>query len=452
MKVAVLGGGVTGLTAAWKLRQAGHEVRLVESSARLGGSVRSEACDGWLVEAGPNALQESPEVGSLLGELGLAEQRIVAAPEAKNRYIVRKGKLVELPTPSDVAGLVATPLLSFGSKLKVTSEVARSPRIRTEDVSVAELVRDHFGNEILERFVQPFIGGLCAGDAEHLSTQYAFPKIWDAERTSGSLVRAGLEGSKKRKALGLAPSALVSFRDGLQMLPDALATRLGEKSVLMNTEAVALAPGSGGGWRLTWQGEKGEGSGQFDSVVCALPSWALARLKIGAAGGCPLSGLADIDHPPVASIFLGFERDQVAHPLDGFGALLPASENRSILGVLFSSSLFPGRAPEGHVALTAFAGGALQPDVALLSRKELTARVLGDLRELLGVTGQPAFARHTLWKRAIPQYNLGHGRHLEAFVQCERSNPGLYFGGNSRFGISLPDCILGGVALAKRVS
>jgi oxygen-dependent protoporphyrinogen oxidase len=452
MKVAVLGGGVTGLTAAWKLRLAGHEVRLLEASARLGGSVRTEASDGWLVEAGPNALQESPGLAPLLADLGLADQRIAAAPEAKNRYIVRKGKLVELPTSSDVAGLVSTPLLSFGSKLKVTSEMARTPRTRTEDVSVAELVRDHFGSEILERFVQPLVGGIYAGDAERLSAQYAFPMIWEAEKNFGSLVRAGLDASKRRKALGLAPSTLVSFRNGLQALPDALAARLGEKSVLMNTEAVAIVPGSGGGWRLTWTGERGNGSGQFDSVVAALPAWVLARMKIGAEGRFPLAVLDDIEHPPVASVFLGFARDQVGHPLDGFGALLPGSESRSILGVIFSSSLFPGRAPEGHVALTAFAGGALQPGVALLPRKELLAKVLGDVRDLLGIKGEPAFVRQTLWKRAIPQYDLGHGRHLEAFAECERDNPGLYFGGNSRFGISLPDCILAGAALAERVS
>jgi oxygen-dependent protoporphyrinogen oxidase len=452
MKVAVLGGGVTGLTAAWKLQQAGHDVRVLESSARVGGSVLTETAQGWLVEGGPNALQESPEVGSLLVELGLGSQRVVAAPDARNRYIVRKGELVALPTPSDVAALVSTPLLSFGSKLKVTAEMTRSPRERTEDVSVADLVRDHFGSEILERFVQPLIGGIYAGDAERLSAQYAFPKIWDAEKTSGSLVRAGLEASKKRKTLGLPPSALISFKGGLQALTDALAARLGPKSVQLGADVQAIAPGPGGKWRVTWEEEKKEGTGQFDCVVAALPAWALAGLRIGAAGKRPLSGLADVEHPPVASVFLGFRRDDVGHPLDGFGALVPMSEGRSFLGVIFSSSLFPGHAPKGHVALTAFAGGALQPEIALLPKKELIARVLGDLQELLGVDAKPAFARHTLWKRAIPQYNLGYGRHLEAFAECERDHPGLFIGGNSRNGISLPDCILSGAALAKRVS
>lgn len=443
---------MTGLTAAWRLRRAGHEVLVLEASPRLGGSVQTEEAGGWLVEGGPNALQESPEVAALLGELGLGGERIAAGPQASNRYVVRKGELLALPTPSDVASLVATPLLSFGSKLKVTSELARSPRIRDADVSVAGLVREHFGAEILERFVQPFIGGICAGDAERLSVQHAFPKIWEAERTSGSLVRAGMEASKKRKASGLPPPTLISLRSGLQALPGALAAQLSPKSVLLEAEVKSITPTSGGRWIVTWEGPKGETSGQFDRVVAALPAWALAGLRIGAGGKRPLSGLAEVEHPPVASVFLGYRRDQVRHALDGFGALLPASEQRSILGVVFSSSLFAGRAPEGHVALTAFVGGSLQPEVALLPKKELIREVQADLRDLIGATGKPAFIRHTLWKRAIPQYNLGYGLHLEAMAQCERDHPGLLIGGNARDGISLPDCILSGTALSKRVS
>jgi oxygen-dependent protoporphyrinogen oxidase len=452
MKVAVLGGGVTGLTAAWRLTRAGHDVRLFESSSRLGGSVRTDRADGWLVEAGPNAMQESPEVASLLGDLGLVEERIVAAPEARNRYIVRNGELVALPAPSDVAGLVSSPLLSFGSKLKITTEAARSPRARTEDVSVADLVREHFGAEILERFVQPFIGGIYAGDAERLSAKHAFPMIWEAERSTGSLVRAALEASKRRKALGLPPSSLVSFRDGLQALPDALAGRLGRDSFEMDAEVRAVKRGNGARWRVTWEGPKGEKSAQFDSVVAALPAWALAKLEIGGAGKRPLSGLAGVEHPPVASVFLGFRRDRVRHALDGFGALAPRSEKRSVLGVIFSSTLFPGRAPAGHVALTAFAGGALQGEIARLPARELKALVRADLRDLLGAEGPPAFERHVLWKRAIPQYNLGYGGHLEALAKCEDDHPGLHIGGNARDGISLAECILSGAALAKRVS
>jgi oxygen-dependent protoporphyrinogen oxidase len=452
MKIAVLGGGVTGLTAAWRLELAGHDVRLFDASPRLGGSVLTATFGAWLVEAGPHAVQESPEIASIFDELGLGKERIVASPEAKNRYIVRKGELVALPTPSDVAGLVATPLLSFGSKLKVTSELARSPRNRTEDVSVAELVRDHFGGEILERFVQPIVGGIYAGDAERLSARHAFPTVWEAEKTTGSLVRAGLEAARKRKAAGHPPSSLVSFHGGLQALVEALAARLGPKSVHLGAEVRSVGPGTSGRWRVAWDGPKGEDSGEFHCVVAALPAWALAKLKIGAAGRRELSGLGEIEHPPVATVFLGFRRDKVRHPLDGFGLLVPASEKRSVLGVIFSSSLFPGRTPEGHVALTAFVGGALQQDLALLPAKELIERVQSDVRDLLGAEGPPAFKRHSLWKRAIPQYNLGYGRHLESIAECEGRHPGLIFGGNARDGISLPDCLRSGAGLAQRVS
>jgi oxygen-dependent protoporphyrinogen oxidase len=452
MKIAVLGGGVTGLTAAWRLELAGHDVRLFEASARLGGSVRTETSGKWLVEAGPHAVQESPDIASIFDELGLGPDRVVADPTAKNRYIVRKGELVALPTPSDVAGLISTPLLSFGSKLKVTSELARSPKDRTEDVSVAELVRDHFGSEILERFVQPLIGGIFAGDAERLSARHAFPKVWEAEKTTGSLVRAGMEAAKKRKADGLPPSSLVSFRGGLQALVDALAAKLSRKSIHLGMEVLSVAPGPKGRWEVAWVGPKGEDSGEFHWVVSALPAWALARLKFGSAGKKELSGLADIEHPPVATVFLGYRRENVRHPLDGFGLLVPASENRSVLGVIFSSSLFPGRTPEGHVALTAFVGGALQGDLALRPAKELTAKVRADVEDLLGAEGAPVFAKNTVWKRAIPQYNLGYGLHLDAIAQCEKRHPGLIFGGNARDGISLPDCLRSGAGLAQRVS
>jgi oxygen-dependent protoporphyrinogen oxidase len=388
----------------------------------------------------------------MIEELGLGPERIAPEPGAKHRYIAREGRLVALPTPSDVASLVSTPLFSFGTKLKITGEAARRPRARKDDVSVADLVRDHFGSEVLERVVQPVIGGIFAGDAECLSTRHAFPKIWEAEGTTGSLVRAGLEAARRRRELGLQATTLVSFRGGLQALTDAIAARLAPSAVQLNAQVRSAAPVPGKRWLVSWDGPKGPGSEEFDAVVLAIPAWALAKLELGGAGERPLSSLGEIEHPPVASVFAGFRRDRVSHPLDGFGVLVPASEKRSVLGVIFSSSLFPGRAPDGHVALTAFVGGALQPDIARLPKDELVGRVCTDLRALLGAQGEPAFARHTLWPRAIPQYNLGYGRHLEAIAACERGLPGLFIGGNARDGISLSDCILSGAALAKRVS
>jgi oxygen-dependent protoporphyrinogen oxidase len=451
MTVAVLGGGVTGLTAAWRLSSAGHKVRLLESAARVGGVVRSEASGGWLAESGPISFQESTsEIAGFISELGLTPERIVSSPAAVNRYVVRKGALVAVPPPTSVGAFLSTPLLSMRSKLAIGSEAARSPVNRTEDISVADLVRDHFGKDVLETLVQPLISGIYAGDAERLSAKHAFPKIWEAERTVGSFVRAAAEASKRRKDLGLQGAAIVSFKKGIQALTDALAARLPAGTVTTGARVRGISRGRSSLWSVVWDGPGGPETGEFDCVVAALPAGALAEVDV--AGARPLASLSGIEYAPVASLTLGFKRSQVSHPLDGFGALVPASENRTILGVIFASSLFEGRAPEGHVALTVFAGGALHPEVAKLGEAALTDRVCADLRDLLGAQGRPVFARHTYWPRAIPQYNLGYGRHLEAMAACETSHPGLYIGGNVRDGIALPDCIASGTALAKRVS
>ncbi len=451
MKVAILGGGVTGLTAAWRLSSAGHSVRLLDCAPRVGGNIRTDTAGGWLSEAGPNSFQETPEVSSMLSDLGLTGERQRAGPAAKNRYLVHNGALV--PAPAGPGKFFSTPLFSFRTKAKILLEATLSPRLRQEDVSVATFIRDHFGDEVLERAVQPFIGGIYAGDSNRLSARHAFPKLWEAERTNGSLIRSAIAGVRKRRAEGQSASApIISFRLGLQSLTDLLAARLPQGAVELNADVRAVTPGRDARWRVAWIGPEGPAHGEFDCVVAALPAWSLARLEIGDVGIRPLAGLAEVEYSPVASVFLGYRRDQVKHPLDGFGALVPSGERRSILGLLFSSSLFAGRAPEGHVALTVFTGGAIRPEIALLPQDELVARVCEDLGVLVGAQGKPSVVRHVLWPRAIPQYNLGYGRHLDAIAECERNFPGLFIGGNVRDGIALPDCIKSGTLLAKRVS
>jgi len=452
MNVAVIGGGATGLAAAWKLSVAGHRVRLFEASQRLGGSVRTDAVDGWLVEAGPNSIQESStELATLISELGLDGERVVAGAHSKNRFIVHRGQVAALP--GSLLQFLSTPIMSARTKWLVLTEFARGGFARDGEASVGEFVRDHFGAELVERIVQPFVSGIYAGDPERLSARHAFPSLWEAERAKGSLVRGMLAGAKKRRAEGrIARPALISFRRGLQTLPDTLASRLPAGSVGLGCEVRSVAPGERARWRVGWRGPQGESADEFDSVVAGVPASALAALEIGGAGRRPLAGLAQVEQPPVVSVFLGFRREQVRHPLDGFGVLVPSVERRSVLGVIFSSSLFEGRAPEGHVALTALAGGVMQPEVARLPEGDLMALVMRDLGALLGATGEPVFVRRTFWPRAIPQYNLGYDRHLEAIAACERANPGFHVGGNVRDGISLADCLKSGASLAKRVS
>jgi oxygen-dependent protoporphyrinogen oxidase len=236
----------------------------------------------------------------------------------------------------------------------------------------------------------------------------------------------------------------------LQTLPNALAAVLPDGAVRLNSTITNIIPGRP--WKIISTQNGAVTTTEFDAVVLALPASGLAQLVFGTLGERPLASLDHQPHPPVSSLFLGFKRGQISHPLDGFGALVPAREQRTFLGVLFSSTLFPGRAPDGHVALTVFAGGTRQPETARLAPALLLNRVLPDLRELLGITGDPVFTHHTFWPKAIPQYNIGHERFLEPMVRCEIDHPGLFIGGNTRDGISLPDCIKSGNALATKAA
>jgi protoporphyrinogen/coproporphyrinogen III oxidase len=438
LPVAIIGGGITGLAAAHRLARQGIPFRLFEASDRLGGNIRTERAGDWLLEAGPNSLQLTPALASLLAELGLTP--ITASPAAKNRYIVRDGRPVA--APASPPAFLASPLFSGIAKLQLLIEVFSRRRTRTEDISLADFVSFHFGTELVDYGLRPFVSGVYAGDAQKLSARHSFPSLWEAERTHGSLIRAQIAAAKAKRARGepSGPPPIISFADGLESLTRALAAALPPGSVELNARITSLVPGPN--WMLNDQ--------PFASVILALPGAALASLPIGASGECPLSDLAHVEYPPVSSLYLGYKCEQVTHPLDGFGMLVPPAEQRSILGVLFNSTLFPNRAPAGHVALSIMTGGALRPDLARMDDASLLALVQKELAELLGVSGQPVFIRRNFWPHAIPQYNLGYKRFLDLIAQTESAHPGLLIGGHIRDGISVPNCIAAGEKLAAR--
>ncbi len=449
--VAILGAGVTGLAAAYRLTQAGQAVRLFDVADRTGGVVRSESENGWLWESGPNSfLENSKEVVTLLEQLGLDSARTVASPAAKKRFIVHRGR--PEPVPSSPASLLSTPLFSWRTKFRLLREPLYGRRERPADVSLADLVRDHFGPEIVERALNPFVSGVYAGDPEKLSARHAFPSVWASERSHGSLLRGLIAQAKARKARGEPKSRVISFSGGLQMLPDALTRALPPGSLCLNTRVERLIPGKHGApWLLKWTDQGVAHTEAFSAVILALPARALAQLDFGHQVTRPLASLHQVAYPPVTSLFLGFPRAKVQHPLDGFGALVPAREKLPFLGVLFSSTLFPHRAPEGHVALTVMAGGSLRPDLTSLPTDALLAEILPSLRSLLGLSGEPVFIRRNTWTHAIPQYNLGYENVLETLEVCEHAHEGLYIGGQLRDGIALPACLQAGLKLAHRV-
>ena len=454
LPIAVIGAGLTGLSAAHHLGSSGHPVRIFEAGPAAGGALRTEVHpDGWLIEAGPNSLQETPDAARLLRSLGLEPERLSAAPAAKNRYILRDGRLRALP--ASPPAFLTSSFFSFATKLQLLRELTRRPLPRVEDLPLSSFIREHFGNELVTYALDPFISGIYAGNPDLLSARHAFPALWQAEHEHGSLIRAQIAGAKARRARGesTGPSPIISFRSGLAALPRALVASLPSGSLELRAEIDSLIPQPDGSWLIRWFREGAAFTERVRRILLALPAGALARLTIGPPGlPTSLASLDTLEHPPVTSVFLGYRRADVAHPLDGFGALVPSVEKRSVLGVLFSSTLFPGRAPPDHVALTVMVGGTRRPDVARLPREKLLPLIQTELASLLGVRGDPVFVRSTAWPRAIPQYKLDHDNHLAVLAAAEARHPGLFIGGTVRDGISMTNCLAAGAKLASRAT
>ncbi len=441
--IAIIGGGLTGLTAALCLQRLGQQVVVLEAADRVGGAIGSIRTQGWLQETGPNSLLEgAPEVAAFIDGLGLAKRRVYASVSAKKRYIVQQGKLV--PMPASPLGFVRTPLFSYRAKLGILAEPFRKQGPADADESVRDFVLRRLGREFLDYAINPFVGGVYAGDPARLSVRYAFPKLHAIEREHGSLIRGAM---KRRNTSGGPKGRIFSFPEGLQEIPNAIAARL-NGSVTLGAFVTAVR-------RLEREWELDYAVGgvpqrrKFRAVVCALPATGLSKLhfeNVPQSDG--LASLREIEHPPVASVFLGFRREDIGHPLDGFGLLVPEVERGHILGTLFSSSMFEGRAPDGHAALTTFVGGMRQPHLALRDDKELIAIVKSELTRLVGVRGGPVYARICRWPKAIPQYEIGYGKFSDTISRVETATSGLFIGGNCRDGISLANCIASGERLA----
>jgi oxygen-dependent protoporphyrinogen oxidase len=442
-RIAIIGGGVTGLTAAWQLHRAGQTCTVFERAARPGGVVSAVRTGEWLHELGPNSLLEgSPDVAAFIDDLGLGPRRLYAAPAAKQRYIVRDGRLVAMPTSP--FAFVGTRLFSLGAKFRLLGEPWRARSSADAEETVADFVVRRLGPEFLDYAINPFVAGVYAGNPRLLAVRHAFPKLFAIEQEHGSLIRGAL---KRRNTSGGPKGRIFSFPEGLGEIPAAVTAQLGA-AVQLSSDVTSVAR-AGPRWRLSVAQGGTTVTAEFDVVLCALPADALAALPFtGVPGAGDLAALREIKHPPVVSVFSGYRREQVAHPLDGFGVLMPEVEAGRILGTLFSSTLFPGRAPAGHVALTTFIGGMRAPELAALGEAELAQLVQEELGRLVGARGAPVCFRLQRWPRAIPQYTVGYQRFKDVMDSVERHAPGLFLGGNCRDGISLANCIAGGQRLA----
>jgi oxygen-dependent protoporphyrinogen oxidase len=449
--VLVVGAGISGLVTAFGLKRAGLDVQVLDAGARPGGVIGSVRQDGVLFELGPNSALDTTElIGQLVGQLGLDGEMRLASATADKRYVVRNGKLTALPgTP---AAFFSTGLFSLPAKLALLREPFVPAAPAQGEESIADFVRRRLGSEFLDYAIDPFVAGVYAGDPETISVQAAFPKLHALEQRWGSLIRGQLFGAGERKrqretAKNTAKS--FSFAGGMQVLTDALAAAVGP--LALQTRVTAIARGADGvftlrsmqnGRPVVWRGR---------ALVLATPADQAAALLQDHVPDAA-AALDAIAYAPVATVASAYARSAIAHPLDGFGCLVPRKEMRRVLGVLFSSSMYDGRAPQGQVLLTTFAGGQRDRALPGLAEEEIGAIALAEHRALLGARQPPLFQTVTRWARAIPQYTLGHLGRVARAEAAARQLPGLYFCANWKGGVSIGDCIKNGHLTADSVA
>ncbi len=472
--VVVIGGGISGLTAAFWLSRSGVDVTVLEAAPFVGGTMRTVETDGWLVETGPNsALETTPLFGQMFDALGITSERRYADASSNKRYVLRGGELH--PIPMSPQAFLSTKLWTPGAKLRLLKEPFVGRGVGEE--SIADFVRRRLGDEFLDYAINPFVAGVYAGNPEQLSVRHAFPKLYALEEKYGGLIKGMIRGARERKKRAETAkdrAKMFSFVRGMQTFPDAIARSLGSRvrtsapvtgiSADPGRPSSGVGGGTAAGFDATTAG-RGGAKGRSGEFVLTTPSGDLrAASVVLATPALPAAGLLEsldrdaarvitgIQYPPVAEVFLGFRTDQIGRSLDGFGFLIPAIEKRQILGTIWSSALFEGRAPEGHAALTTFVGGSRQPALASRSESGLVELVVAELRSLMGVTGSPVFTRVARWERAIPQYTMGYQTVVNAIDALERDRPGLFVCSNYRGGIAVGDCVMNGERIAKRVS
>jgi len=430
--VAVIGGGISGLATAWELTRQGHRVVVLERQVRAGGNAVSERVGGFLMEHGPTTVTAAvPAAAGLSRSAGLDGARCELGPDVRYRYLARAGRLHRVSTHP--LGFLTSGYLSPLARLRLAAEVLVPRRAGEAEETVAGFWGRRFGREFAERIIDPMVGGMFAANAQDVSMNAVFPTLVEIERQHGSIIR-GL--ATRRRAGGRMPARqLYSWRDGIGSLPQALAEGLGP-AVRTGVTVRRIRRGPGG-FRI----EAGR-AGTIEAravVVATQPHVAAGFLE--AVDPAAAGAAAAIDASPLAVVFLGYPRSRVAHPLDGLGYLVPSSEGRDLTGALFCSTMFPGRAPEGHVALAGYVGGARAPELARLAPADLIAMVRRDFGDLLGARGEPTIARVRQWSRGLPQYRLGHGDLVATFNTIAERCPGLYVTGNYLTGVSVGNCV-----------
>jgi protoporphyrinogen/coproporphyrinogen III oxidase len=457
-RVIVIGGGLSGLTVARRLHERSRTLRrpvelaVLEAKDRIGGVIWTERSDGFTLECGPDSFITNKPWGlELCGRLGLADQLIETDASKRRSFVVRNGRLAPVPegfvlmAPNRLLPILTTPILSLRGKLRLLLDLVIPRRSDEAEESLGSFVRRRFGREALDRLVQPLVAGIYTADPYDLSLNATFPQFPAMEREHGSVIRALRREARERgprhlekHASGARYGLFVTLADGMDMLPKALEAALPPGTVQTGTAVRRISrnePVS------PWLVELLDGPPlEADAVVVATEAHAAARFLDAQDPALALQ-LRAIPYASSLIANIAYRRDQISHPLDGFGAVVPATERRSILAVSFLSVKFPNRAPAGTVLLRVFIGGVTQPEQLEHDDAFVTSLVQQELAGLIGASGEPIFTRITRHPRAMPQYNLGHLDRVAAIRRNLAKYSRLYLAGIAYDGVGIPDCI-----------
>lgn len=439
-KVIVIGGGISGLTTAFWLKQNGMDVKLFEKNNYVGGSIKTEVIDGFMVEHGPSStLETTPLIDKLLGELGIEGEKLYATDEAKKRYILRSGKLYALPM--NPFSFLFTGLFSPSAKLRLLKEPFINSK-STETETIAEFTKRRLGNEFLDYAINPFIAGVFAGDPKSINVKTAFPKLYELEHDYGSLIKGAIRSSRKRKKSeekSKQSARTISFKKGMQTLVDSIYDSI-KNNIITGVEFIDLKKAEQNKYDIVYHVNGQNVKDTSEAIVISTQAHVTTNF-IKNFDKTLADEIGGVYYPPVNVIFTGFKKSNVKFNLDGFGYLIPEKENKRIIGTLWNSVIFPGRAPEGYYALTSFIGGSRHPQLTQKDDEENLNITLSELDSIMGINGKPEIVKIIRWNKAIPQYNNYYAEltnKVGKFMDC---NKGLYICNNFYKGISVSDCI-----------
>jgi len=466
----IVGAGISGLSLAHTLQKQAKtapplKILVAESQGRVGGNITTQTDGGFLWEEGPNSFAPTPELMKLAVDVGL-KQELIFADRKLPRYVYWQGKLQ--PVPMTPQAIIQSQLLSFPGKLRalvgalgfVGPAMGSQLSQQGGEETVSQFFRRHLGTEVMQRLVEPFVSGVYAGDPQQLSAAAAFGRVTQMADVGGGLVAGALLSARKRpKKLPVDPNIpqtkpgeLGSFKQGLKALPEAIAAQLGDR-LKLNWHLTRLQRTERQTYIAEFATPDGQQQVEARTVVLTTPAYITAELL------APLqpevsSALQAVTYPTVACVVLAYPLSDVKGKLVGFGNLIPRGQGIRTLGTIWTSSLFPDRAPAGWQTLSNFIGGATDSDIANLDPEQIVGEVHRDLSRILlkPLVAPPKVLAVNLWKRAIPQYNLGHLQRLQQVENGLKSLPGVYLCSNYVGGVALGDCVRWGFERAIEVS